>query len=569
MSTRTGVRALPAGAASASESAVGWAALFGTLALLLSAVTPVSAQDTTARALPEAARSIQASQIRAHLAFLADDALEGRAPGRRGARIAARYIASQLARSGVEPAGSTYYQAVPLIGWHAVPERVAVTYSAGDSAGGLRFPGDVVLWLDSGVDSATVRGGVVFAGYGVSAPEYQWDDYKDVDVRGRIVLVLSGDPPSPPAEPLIFEGGAMTYYGRYTYKIEQARRRGAAAVLIVHTLDGAGYPWSVVESSWTGEQLALPQDSATAASALRMQGWLTFTAARRMLEMADLDLSEMYVRAARRDFQPITTPLTMQLRAAGRTRRFESSNVVGIVRGAHPIRSAETIVYTAHYDHLGIGTPVDGDSIYNGAYDNASGVALLLEIAEAFARHTPRTDRSILFLFTTAEEAGLLGASWYVRQPLMPLQRTVAALNIDGANLWGETEDVSAVGLERSTLGLVFEQQAAVMGLRVEGERAPEKGFFFRSDQFPFARARVPALYLDHGTSYRGRPPGWGTNILSRYEAERYHQPGDQYEPGFDLAGAVQQGRHAFLIGLDIADTDESPRWYSGAARFR
>lgn len=528
-------------------------------------VAGAAAQDTTA-ATPPAARSIQADQIRAHLAFLADDALEGRAPGRRGARIAARYIVSQLVRAGVEPAAGGYYQTVPLTGWTADASRISVQYAAGDSTGELAFPDDAVIWLDTGVDSARVSANIVFAGYGVRAPEYDWDDYKDVDVRGRVVLVLSGDPPAPPGEPLIFDGGAMTYYGRYTYKIEQARRRGAAAVLIVHTTDGAGYDWPVVQSSWMGEQLALPQDSAAAASALRMQAWITSGAARRMLATVGLDLDELYVRAARRDFQPISTGVTMRLRAVGRARRFESSNVAGIVRGRHPTRRGDAVIFTAHYDHLGIGPPVAGDSIYNGAYDNASGVALLLEIAEAFARQSPRPDRSILFLFSTAEEAGMLGAAWYVRQPLLPLRRTVAALNIDGANLWGETDDVSAVGLERSTLGAVFEQQAEAMGLRVEAERAPDKGFYFRSDHFPFARAGVPALYLDHGIAYRNRPPDWGMSTLARYEAQRYHQPGDEYDSAFDLAGAVQQGRHAFLVALDIANAEQAPRWYAGGA---
>jgi Zn-dependent M28 family amino/carboxypeptidase len=319
-----------------------------------------------------------------------------------------------------------------------------------------------------------------------------------------------------------------------------------------------------VQSSWAGEQLALPPDSIAAAGSLQLQAWMTFDATRRMLATAGLDLDELFVRAARRDFQPVATGLTMQLRVGGRARRFESSNVIGALPGRHQTRRAETVVYTAHFDHFGIGPAIAGDSIYNGAYDNASGVALLLEIAEAFARHTPRPDRSILFLFTTAEEAGVLGATWYVRQPVVPIQRTVAALNIDGANLWGETEDVSAVGLERSTLGEVFERQAAALGLRVEAERAPDKGFYFRSDHFPFARAGVPALYLDHGITYRNRPPGWGIATLSRYEAERYHRPGDQYEPGFDLAGAVQQGRHAFLVGLDVANAERIPRWFRG-----
>lgn len=532
--------------------------------LLCVAAAPALAQDTARASLPQAARSIRADQMAAHLAFLADDALEGRAPGRRGARIAARYIVSQLSRAGIEPLSGSYYQPVPLLGWDPDPRRVSVHYTGGDSSAALAVPDDAIVWLDSGADSALVRGAVVFAGYGVRAPEYGWDDYKGSDVRNRIVVVLSGDPPAPPGEPLIFEGGAMTYYGRYAYKIEEARRQGAGALIIVHTDDGAGYPWPVVQKSWAGEQLALPPDSATAASALQLQGWLTLDAARRVFASVDLDIDELYVRAARRDFQPAPTEITMQLRAGGRTRRFESNNVAGIVRGKHPTRRADAVLFTAHYDHLGIGPAVDGDSIYNGAYDNASGVALLLEIAEAFARHTPRTDRSVIFLFTTAEEAGMLGASWYVRRPLLPLRRTVAALNIDGANLWGETDDVSAVGLERSTLGAVFEQQAAVMGLRVEGERAPDKGFFFRSDHFPFARARVPALYLDHGITYRERPPDWGMNTLSRYEAERYHQPDDEYDPAFDLSGAVQQGRHAFLIGLDIANSEQTPRWYSG-----
>ena len=538
--------------------------LSGAVLLITTSVArPAAAQDP-GRSLPEAALSIRADQIRAHLAFLADDALEGRAPGRRGARIAARYIVSQLSRVGVEPAGAGYYQTVPLIGWQADPRRTTLSYTAGDSTRTVAIPADAMLWLDSGADTARVRADVVFAGYGVRAPEYDWDDYEGVDVRGRVVVLLSGDPPSPPSEPLIFDGPAMTYYGRYTYKIEQARSLGAAAVIIVHTDEGAGYPWSVVQSSWSGEQLAIPPDSARAAAALRIQGWMDLEAARSMFARAGLDLGELYVRAARRDFQPLPTGVVMTLRAGGRARRFESSNVIGVVRGAHPERRAETIIYTAHYDHLGIGPAVDGDSIYNGAYDNASGVALLLEIAEAFTRQNPRTDRTVMFLFTTAEEAGILGASWYVRQPVVPLRRTVAALNIDGANLWGATEDISAVGMERSTLGSTFERQASLLGLRVEAERAPEKGFFFRSDHFPFARARVPALYLDHGISYRDRPADWGINTLSRYESRRYHQPADEYDPGFDLAGAVQQGRLAFLLGLDIANAADLPRWYTG-----
>lgn len=532
------------------------------LLLLLSAAPSAWAQN----APQNAARTIQPHSIRAHLAFLADDALEGRAPGRRGGRLAARYIAAQLMRSGVEPVRGSYFQTVPLLGWTPDPRRIGARYVAGDDTTTLTFSSELVAWLDSGADSAVVTGDIVFAGYGVVAPEYEWDDYKDQDVRGRIVLVLSSDPPAPPGQPLIFDGDAMTYYGRYTYKIEEARRQGAAAVIMVHTDAGAGYPWSIVQSSWQGEQLALPRDSADTASTLRMQAWITFAAARELLAAAQLDINELYVRAARRDFQPVETGIPMRLLVGGRARRFESTNVIGIVSGKDATRRAQNIVYTAHYDHFGVGAPVDGDSIYNGAYDNASGVALLLEIAEAFAVQSPRTDRTQVFLFTTAEEAGMLGATWYVRHPVFPLESTIAALNIDGANLWGTTEDVSAVGLERSTLGAVFEQQAAAMELRVEVERAPDKGFYFRSDHFPFARAGIPALYLDHGLTYRDRPPGWGLSTLSRYESERYHRPGDEYETSFDLAGAVQQGRHTFLVGLELGNAEQTPRWYSGGA---
>jgi Zn-dependent M28 family amino/carboxypeptidase len=523
------------------------------ISILAVAAPRAGAQDST----------IRAERIAAHMAFLADDLLEGRAPGTRGGRLAARYIATQLALSGVEPVRGDHYQPVPLLGWRADPARTSLQFAAGPRRLGLAHPTDAVVWLDSGADSAVVSGELVFVGYGARAPEYDWDDFKGRDLRGRILVTLVNDPPAPPGQPLIFDGAAMTYYGRWTYKVEEAARQGAAGVLIVHSTDGAGYPWSVVTTSFAGERLALPHDSMGTAP-LGVQGWVTFDAARRLLGLAGLDIDELFVRAARRDFQPVFTGITAQIRVAGTTRRFQSANVMGVVSGSHETRRGDVVVYTAHYDGLGIGVPVDGDSIYNGAYDNASGVALLLEMAAAFARLREPPGRSVLFLFTTAEEAGMLGASWYVRRPAFPIQRTVAALNIDGANLWGETRDIGATGLERSTLGTVYRTHAAALGLRVAGERAPGKGFYFRSDQFPFARAGVPALYLDHGTDFRNRPPGWGDATLFRYETDRYHLPADRYDPGFDLAGAVQQGRHAFLLGLDVANTPARPRWHPG-----
>lgn len=521
--------------------------------LLAAALTPAFAQEVPA---------IRPAAIRAHLAFLADDLLEGRAPGTRGEALGVRYIASQLARAGVEPIRGSYFQPVPLVGWTADARRTTLQFATPRGTVSARYRDDAVLWLDSGADSATVRGELVFAGYGAEAPEFGWSDFKGRDVRGRILVVLSGDPPAPPGQPLMFGGPALTYYGRYTYKIEEAARQGAAAVIIVHTTEGAGYAWQVVQSSWTHEQLALRSDPSNDTSPVRVQGWLTFDRAGSIFENAGLDLDELFVRAARRDFQPVFTGIQAQLTAVGRTRAFTGVNVAGMVNGSHATRRDETVIYTAHHDHLGIGAPVNGDSIYNGAYDNASGVALLLEVASAFAALEHKPDRSVMFLFTTAEETGLLGSTWYVRQPLRPMDRTVAALNIDGANVWGETRDVSAVGLERSTLGVTFERQAAALGLRVSGDRAPGMGLFFRSDHFPFARAGVPALYIGHGTDFLNRSAAWSDSVLISYQTGRYHRPSDHYDPRMTLIGAAQQGHHAFLVGLDVARATVRPRVY-------
>jgi Zn-dependent M28 family amino/carboxypeptidase len=527
------------------------------------AVLPVPGPAALPTAVQEALRGIRQHAIRAHLAFLADDLLEGRAPGTRGGTLAARYIATQLAGAGVEPVRGSYYQAVPLVGWTGDRRRTALEFSSGQRRLPISFPDDALVWVATGVDSLSVAAELVFVGYGVHAPEYQWDDFKGRDIRGRILVVLVPDPPAPPQPSPIFDGGALSIHGRWSYKVEEAARRGAAGVLIVHTAEGAGYPWSAVTSSFGGEQLSLPPEPGE--RLVPLQGWLSFDAARRILAVGGHDLNQLFVRAARRDFQPVFTGIQARISAVGQVRRFESANVLGVIPGRHPQRRGETVVLTAHYDGLGRGAPVNGDSIYNGAYDNASGVAALIEVARAFAALPAPPERSVLFLFPTAEEAGMLGSTWYTRRPLIPLQRTVAALNLDGVNVWGETHDAGAVGLERSTLGLAFEAQAAALGLRVSGERAPEKGLFFRSDQFPFARAGIPALMVDHGIQFRNRPPGWGAATLSRFEAERYHQPSDRYEPSMDLAGAVQQARLTFLLGLDVANSAQPPRWYSGA----
>lgn len=508
----------------------------------------------------EARESITADEIRAHLYFLSHDALEGRGPGTPGGRIAGEYIAAQFRRVGLQAAGEDYFQAVPVTGTTVDPGSAALTFHSGTQRLPAHYTGDMVIWPEGSDASVQAGGEVVFVGYGADAPKWGWDDFKGRDVTGKVLVFLVGDPPAPPEEPGLFEGRAMTYYGRWAYKLEEARRRGATGALIIHRADAAGYSWDVVESSWTGEQLALGDPAAE--RPLEVAGWITQDFARRLFALAGLDLDELYVQATRRDFRPVATGITARARMTSRTRAFEARNVIGVVPGRHPERKNEVVVLTSHYDHLGIGTPVGGDSIYNGAYDNASGVGLLLEVAEAFALLDPGPERTVVFLATDAEEAGLLGSRHYVDDPPFPLRRTVAVLNTDGANLWGETDDVIGLGADLSTLGDILGARAEELGMTVFPDPVPEKGAFFRSDHFPFARAGVPVLYLDHGVRFRARPPRWGERILSEYDARHYHQPSDEYDPAFDLSGAVQQGRLLFGVAYDVATGERRPTWH-------
>ncbi|MGH7476739.1 MAG: M28 family peptidase [Longimicrobiales bacterium] len=533
--------------------------LIGAAALLLSAF---SLQDPLARAL----ETIRARELRAHLYFLSHDRLEGRATASRGGAIAAAYIATQLMRAGAEPIQGTHLQPVPLIGVAAYAAGTTLSFGTPRGSLSARSGDDVVLWSQAETPQPESEGELVFVGYGVDAPEYDWNDFEGQDLTGKVVLVLVGDPPAPPEEPELFDGRRLTYFGRWNYKVEQAEQRGAVGVLLVHTPESAGYGWNVVRSSWTGEQLGLPR-AAGAPPALAFRGWITWQHAHDVLGAAGADLDALHVAAARRDFRPVATGIRVRARVPSRVRRLQSVNVVGMLPGSAPDLRGEFVLFTAHYDHLGIGPPVQGDSIYNGAYDNASGVSVLLELADAFARLEPRPARSLVFLATTAEEDGLLGAEHYVRNPLVPIEQTVAVINIDGANLWGETNDIAALGASRSTLGRVLERRAAELGMRVVGDRAPELGFFFRSDHFPFARAGVPALLLQPGIDYRNRPPGWGARLLARYDRRDYHSPGDEYEAGFDLSGAVQQARLTAAVGYDVATDPRRPQPYRSPLR--
>ena len=531
---------------------------FRTLPLLVLA----GAAAWVAPGFEEARRSITAAEIRAHLYFLSHDNLQGRAPGTRGGQLAAEFIATQFLRMGLEPVGGSHFQGVPLTGTTTDPTTLSLAFESDDQRLTAHYPGDAVIWPGAIVaPGLQVRGELVFVGFGADAPRWGWDDFKGRDLNGKILVFLVGDPPAPPDEPDLFDGRAMTWYGRWTYKLEEARRRGATGALIIHYDQAAGISWDVVRTAWTGERLALARDQE---GQLLLNGWLTQDFARRLFATAGLDLDELYVRATRRDFRPVSTGLVVQARMSSRSRNLESRNVVGLLPGSDPERADEVVVITAHYDHLGTGPAVDGDSIYNGAYDNASGVSLLLEVADAFSRLEPRPARSILFMATTAEEAGLLGSRHYTQHPLLPLEATVAALNVDGANLWGETDDVVAIGADRSTIGALVAARAAEAGLSLAPDPMPELGVFFRSDHFAFARAGIPVLHLRHGIRFRGRTAEWGEELMARYDATRYHRPGDEYEPAFDLEGAVQQGRLLFSVAYDIATWDRRPEWRAG-----
>ena len=520
-------------------------------------VTPVCAAQRGRRAAPvpsaPAVPDVSAAAIEAHLRYLSDDLLEGRAPATRGGSLAARYIAAQFQAFGLEPvaANGSYFQPVALVGMTPQPTLV---WGAGEGARALRYGDDFVAWAERPEAQITSDGDVVFVGYGIIAPESQWDDYKDVDLRGKILLMLVNDPGIQDSS--LFLGPILTYYGRWTYKLEEAARRGAAGAIIVHTTESATYGWPVVRGSWSVEQFKIDRPQSPS---LAFAGWVTSEAAAAALGQAGLSLDSLTRAAARRDFRPAVTRLRAVVTVASRLRRVNSENVVARLPGTDAVLSRQAVVFTAHYDHKGIGPAVNGDSIYNGAEDNASGVAAMLAGAQALAQG-PRPKRSIVFIATTAEESGLLGSEAYARDPLLPLERTAAVLNVDVTNLRGATRDIGALGLDRSTLGPVFERAARAESLTV-AHYPDVRGSFFRSDHFPFARAGVPALSIEAGLEFVGRPEGWGRQQFEIWNGNRYHQPSDEFTSSFNYAGTVQQMRVLLRVAIEVANAAEMPRW--------
>jgi Zn-dependent M28 family amino/carboxypeptidase len=503
---------------------------------------------------------IRGEQIAAHLRFLSHDLLEGRAPSTRGGQLAAEYLAAQLAAIGFEPAGDggTYFQNVEIVE-SVVEPSFALT--AGQGAP-FKYLDDVVAFSGQQDAQVTAAGELVFVGHGIVAPEFKWNDYDGVDMKGRIALIMVNDPPASAQEPQLFGGDALTYYGRWTYKFEEAARQGAAGALLIHTDQSATYPWQVVQTSWSGTQYSLP--AAAGQPVLPMKAWVTEAAAREIVKRAGRSLDELRNAALSRGAKPVPLGITVSGTIAQRVQRKTSPNVIGVLRGSN---TAQGVIYTSHYDHFGIrdlrpGDPPDTDRIFNGAQDNASGVAATLEVAQAFARAGTRPQRSVYVLFTTAEESGLLGAEYFAAHPVLPAAGWAANINIDGINLTGRTKDVVLLGSERSTLGRLAEELAARHGRVIGPDPEPGRGYFFRSDHFPLAKAGIPALSISDPTQYIGKDPAYAKKLRDEYIEKDYHQPSDEYKTDWDYSGAVEDMRLLAELGWRVANDPSLPAYH-------
>ncbi|HST51662.1 MAG TPA: M28 family metallopeptidase [Pyrinomonadaceae bacterium] len=519
--------------------------------------------------LKPALDSITADDILKHIKTLSSDEFEGRGPGTHGEELSVAYITDQFKRLGLKPGNpdGTYVQKVPLTGFQGTPQ---FSVSAGGKQLAYNFPDDYVAvsrHFDPQID--VKDSDIVFVGYGVVAPEYGWDDYKGVDVRGKTIVMLVNDPAVPdPADPSkldpnMFKGNAMTYYGRWTYKYEIAAQKGAAAAIIVHETGPAGYPYEVVKGSWGRENFDT-QNANKNADRAKVEAWITLDKAKELFSAAGQDFDALKKTATTKEFKPVALNAKATFHIDNKLRTVDSQNVVAKLEGSDPTLKNEYVIFTAHWDHLGKDDNLPGDKIYNGAIDNASGVATLLEWAEAFTKLQTPPKRSVLFLAVTAEEKGLLGSKYYAEHPLYPLDKTLADINIDGINQWGRTKDITITGLGNSTLDDVAQQVASIQGRTLSPDPEPEKGGFYRSDHFEFAKQGVPALDPGTGTDYVGKPPDYGKQKRDEYTANDYHKPSDEVKPDWDLSGAVEDAQLLFVVGYDVAQGDKFPEWKPG-----
>jgi Zn-dependent M28 family amino/carboxypeptidase len=529
--------------------------------LVIAGCAPQTTPSTTLVTNGPAESEITAAAIATHVKYLSHDLLEGRAPATRGGELATEYLAAQLALAGFAPAGDngTWFQQVPIV--ESVVDRAFTLSVPGRT---YKYGDDVVAF--SGLEDAkvSVRGDVVFVGHGIVAPEQKWNDYDGVDVKGKWVLIMVNDPPAPADEPTLFGGPALTYYGRWTYKFEEAARQGAAGALLIHTDESATYPWQVVQSSWTGTQYSLPP--AAGAPALGVKAWIANAAAVDLVTRGGQDLEALRGAASKRGFraQPLAVNAVASL--TQRSARKTSPNVVGVLRGTN---ANEAVAITAHWDHFGTramapGDTADTDRINNGAYDNASGCAAVLTMAQALSRAGQAPGRSIYVVFTTAEEAGLLGSEYFASHPPQPMAQFAANLNIDGANYLGRTKDIVMLGSDRSSLGPLLTTLAGERGRVVGQDTHPERGYFFRSDHFPLAKAGVPALSLSEPKQFEGPTAAALLAKQEAYNGKDYHQPSDEFDPAWDFSGAAEDMKLLAQLAWRVAAAPTMPTYNVG-----
>jgi Zn-dependent M28 family amino/carboxypeptidase len=539
------------------------------IGILFIAATSLYAVDELALRLEPALEMITPDGLLAHIKVLASDEFEGRAPGTKGEELSVKYISDQFKQIGLKPGNpdGTYTQEVPLAGIKSEP-RMSFTIS--DKTSDLKYPDDFVASSARLQPEINIHNSdVVFVGYGVVAPEYGWDDFKDVDVRGKTLLMLIGDPPVPDPkdssklDEKMFKGIAMTYYGRWTYKYEIAAKRGAAAAIIIHETGPAGYPWQVVRSSWSKENVELDQPDKNM-SAVEARSWITLDAAKKMLADCGQDLDALKKVALAKSFRPVALNAKSNIGIKQSLRSFKSHNITGKLEGNDPKLRDEYAIYTAHWDHLGRRPELQGDQIFNGAIDNASGCAAVMQLAAAFTKLNPPPKRSLLFMCTTAEEAGLLGAKWYAEHPLYPLEKTLADINIDTLNVWGKARDIEDVSFGLSTLDDMLASAAKGQGRIAIANTRPQKGHIYRADNFEFSKVGVPSLYTGKGQHLLSRPEN-APLAADEYDSKDYHQATDEVHSGWDLSGAVQDVQLLFEVGYQVANGDKFPEWKTGS----
>ena len=513
-----------------------------------------------------AADNITRGVIEAPIRYLADDLLEGRGPATRGDQLSRLYLATQLKMLGYEPGGpnGSWQQPFNIVGTNAkMPD--AWTFRTKNQTVDLKWSTDYIAGSGVQGEHGEINDAeLVFVGYGIEAPEYQWNDYKGMNLEGKVLVMLNNDPDW---DAKLFEGKRRLYYGRWVYKYESGARQGAAGVIIIHTTASAGYPWQVVQSSWGGTQFALPAEGEPN---IQVKGWATEDAARRLFKAAGRDLAKLVTAAHSRNFRPVALGIRTSFAFDNKVSHVQTANVAGLLRGSDPALASEVVIYSAHHDHFGVAdakqedTVQGTDRIYNGAEDNASGCAQILAVARAMAALSERPRRSTLILFVAAEEQGLLGSQYYARHPTFAPGKIAANINIDGGNFYGRARDIAQIGSGKSSLDAVAESVIKSQGRVVTPDQFPDRGFFYRSDQFNFAKIGVPALYFSKGTDFIGRPAGWGREQLEQWELKIYHQPSDQIDDSWNFDGMIEDAQMTFYIGWLVSQADAMPAWNPG-----